>query len=311
MTTVTNYKTIQRERRLRKIRRNLPLYLIMLPALVYLIVYRYIPMGGLIMVFKNFRMARGIFGSQWNGFKNFEKLFAVPNIGQIMENTVTISLLKILFGFPAPIILALMLNEIRNVYFKRTLQTVLYMPHFISWVVCGTMVLQLFGPSSGAITQIVQKNFGVSLNVMMDPANFRAMLIWSDIWKEVGWSSIIYLAALTSIDSTYYEAAVIDGACKRQQLWYITLPCILPTIMTMLLLRVGKIMNAGFEQIWVLQNSLVYDVSEILDTYIYKASFQQGNYSLGAVAGLFKSVIGLVFVLVTNKIAARFDQEVL
>ena len=292
-------------------RRYLPLYLLMIPGMIYLIVYRYIPMGGLIMVFKNFRITRGILGSDWNGIQNFVQLFSVPSFPQILRNTVEISLLKLVFGFPAPIILALMLNELRNVALKRTLQTALYLPHFISWVVCGTMVFTFFGPSSGVVTKAARDWFGIELNLMMQPSSFRGLLVVSDVWKEVGWGSIIYLAALTGIDTSYYEAAMIDGAKKHQQLWYITIPCLMPTIMTMLLLRVGKIMNAGMEQIYVLQNSLVYDVSEILDTYIYKASFQSGQYAIGAAAGLFKSVIGLVFVLTTNKIAKRFDQEVL
>lgn len=292
-------------------KKYLPLYLLMLPGMIYLIVYRYAPMGGLIMVFKNFRITRGIFGSDWNGLQNFVQLFSVPNFPQILRNTVEISLLKLIFGFPAPIILALMLNELRNIAFKRTLQTALYLPHFISWVVCGTMVFTFFGPSSGVVTKVANEWFGIKLNLMMEPTSFRGLLVASDIWKEIGWGSIIYLAALTGIDSSYYEAAMIDGANKRQQLWYITLPCLMPTIMTMLLLRVGRIMNAGMEQIYVLQNSLVYDTSEILDTYIYKASFKGGQYAIGAAAGLFKSIIGLIFVVGTNKIAKRFDQEVL
>lgn len=304
-------KGIPASRRTIAWRRYLPLYLLMIPGMIYLIVYRYIPMGGLIMVFKNFRITRGILGSDWNGIQNFVQLFSVPSFPQILRNTVEISLLKLVFGFPAPIILALMLNELRNVALKRTLQTALYLPHFISWVVCGTMVFTFFGPSSGVVTKAARDWFGIELNLMMQPSSFRGLLVVSDVWKEVGWGSIIYLAALTGIDTSYYEAAMIDGAKKHQQLWYITIPCLMPTIMTMLLLRVGKIMNAGMEQIYVLQNSLVYDVSEILDTYIYKASFQSGQYAIGAAAGLFKSVIGLVFVLTTNKIAKRFDQEVL
>lgn len=292
-------------------RKYIPLYLLMIPGMIYLIVYRYVPIGGLIMVFKNFRITRGILGSDWNGIQNFVQLFAVPQFSQILRNTVEISLLKLVFGFPAPILLALMLNELRNVIFKRTLQTVLYLPHFISWVVCGTMVFTFFGPSSGVITKLASEWFGADINLMMNPSGFRGLLVASDVWKEIGWGSIIYLAALTGIDTNYYEAAMIDGAKKHQQLWYITLPCLMPTIMTMLLLRVGKIMNAGMEQIYVLQNPLVYDVSEILDTYIYKASFKSGQYAIGAAAGLFKSIIGLVFVLTTNKIAERFDQEVL
>ncbi len=292
-------------------KKHLPLYMLMLPGILYLLIYRYVPMGGLIMVFKNFRITRGIFGSEWNGFQNFIQLFSVPTFPQILKNTVEISLLKLVFGFPAPIVLALMLNELRCIALKRSLQTVLYLPHFISWVVCGTLIFTFFGPASGVVTKLASAWFSAELNLMMKPASFRGLLVASDIWKEIGWGSIIYLAALTSIDSSYYEAAMIDGAKKQQQLWYITLPCLMPTIMTMLLLRVGKIMNAGMEQIYVLQNPLVYDVSEILDTYIYKVSFQSGQYAIGAVAGLFKSIIGLIFVLVTNKIAERFDQEVL
>ena len=205
-------KGIPASRRTIAWRRYLPLYLLMIPGMIYLIVYRYIPMGGLIMVFKNFRITRGILGSDWNGIQNFVQLFSVPSFPQILRNTVEISLLKLVFGFPAPIILALMLNELRNVALKRTLQTALYLPHFISWVVCGTMVFTFFGPSSGVVTKAARDWFGIELNLMMQPSSFRGLLVVSDVWKEVGWGSIIYLAALTGIDTSYYEAAMIDGA---------------------------------------------------------------------------------------------------
>ena len=292
-------------------KRSLPLYLIMLPALVYFIVYRYVPMAGLIMVFKKYRITRGILASPWCGLDNFITLFSSPSFGLILRNTILISFYKLLFAFPAPIIAALMLNALKSRAYKRTLQTALYLPHFISWVVLGSLVFTFFAPSSGVLTQYLSNTFGISLNLMMDPTKFRSLLVGSDIWKEVGWGSIIYLATLVGIDATLYEAAVMDGASKRQQLWYITMPCLVPTIMTMLLLRVVRILDAGFEQIYVLQNPLVYDVSEIIDTYVYKLAFSQGQHAVGAAAGLFKSVIGLMFVLGTNQLAKSFDQEVL
>jgi putative aldouronate transport system permease protein len=282
----------------------------MLPGFLFFIIYRYIPMGGLVMVFKNYRITRGIFGSDWSGFTNFVRLFSAPAFPMIIRNTILISLYKLILGFPAPIIVALLLNEIHSVAFKRTLQTVLYLPHFVSWVVLGSLINTFFGPSTGVIPVFLQQRFGISFNILMNSRNFVGMLVGSDIWKEVGWGSIIYLAAITSIDTEMYEAAIVDGANRFQQIFRITLPCMLPVIMTMLMLRLGGILNAGFEQIFILQNSLVYSVSEILDTYVYKL-YLQGEYAISATAGFFKALIGLFMVLITNRAAKRYDQEVL
>lgn len=291
--------------------KTISLYAIMIPALIYFIVYRYLPIGGLVMVFEKFRLARGIWGSPWVGFENFIKLFQTPTWPTILTNTVTISLLKLVIGFPAPIIVALMLNEVKKRWFKRTLQTTLYLPHFLSWVILGGLIFTLFGPTSGAFSKIYTSLTGKQLKWLIDSNQFIGLLVISDVWKEVGWNSIIYLAALTSIDAQMYEAALIDGASKRQQLLFITLPTLIPTIMTMLILRVGRVLNAGFEQIFVLQNSLVYNASEVIDTFVYKLAFAQGQHGMAAAAGLFKSVIGLILVLITNKIAASVDKEVL
>ena len=296
----------------RAIWRYWPLYLLMIPGLLYLLLYRYGPIIGLSLAFQDYKVTRTIFTSPWVGFKNFAFLFNNPNFGKIFRNTVVISGLKILFCFPAPIILALLLNELRNVQFKRILQTVYYLPHFISWIVLGNIVYALIGPTSGAVSRLYMRLTGAAqLNIMMNQNAFRPLLVITDMWKEVGWGSIIYLAALSSIDAQLYEAAEVDGASRLNRLWYITLPSLLPTIMTMLLLRVGHIMEAGFDQIWVLKNDMVYDVGEVLSTFIYKISFQTNQPARGAAADLITSTIGLIMVLLTNQVSKKFDQEVI
>ena len=288
------------------------MYLLLIPGLVYLIVYRYGPMFGLSIAFMDYRMTRTIFNSPWVGLKNFTKLLKTPTFGMIMKNTLSISMLKILFCFPAPIVLALALNDLRNERFKRTLQTIYYLPHFVSWIILGSLIHTLIAPVSGALSKLYIQLTGASqLNILMNPKAFRPLLVVTDIWKEVGWSSIIYLATLAGIDAQLYEAAQVDGANRRQLLWNITLPMLLPTIMTLLLLRVGNILDVSFDQIWVLQNDMVYDVSEVLSTYIYKVSFLQNQPARGAASDFFKSIIGLILVISTNQLAKRFDQEVL
>lgn len=302
---------IPRKRRRFNWKRDLPLWGLILPAMVYVLLFRYKSFLGIQIAFKDFRIARNMWDCAWVGFKNFDKLFGNPMFLTVLENTVSISLMKILFGFPAPIIVALMLNEVRSTKYKRTLQTVMYLPHFLSWVVVGSLVFMFFAPDSGVLSQLWRSMTGTPITIMTDPGKFRYLLVFSDIWKGVGWGTIVYMASLSGIDAQLYEAATIDGANRWQQMWYVTLPCLLPTIMTMLVLRMGGILNAGFDQIFVLQNDLVYRVSEVINTYVYRISFSQNQYAVGTAADLFQSVIGLIFVLGANKLSARFDQEVL
>lgn len=289
----------------------MPYYGMMFPALALIIVYRYIPMGGLIMVFQDYRITRSLFACDWVGFKNFSTVFSKYAFQLALNNTIIISLYKLVLAFPAPILLALMLNELHGTRLKRLLQTCYYLPHFISWVVISSLVFTFFAPESGAISSWFSEIFGIRIDVLTNAKVFRGTLVVTDIWKEIGWSSIIYLATIVGIDPELYEAARVDGARKLQMIWYVTLPGLLPTIMTMLLLRVGHILDAGFEQILVMQNALVWDVSEILDTYSYALAFQSGKHAQAAVVGCVKSVVGLVLVLTTNAIAKRYDQEVL
>lgn len=310
--TSDTFRTLRKQNRLNfNWKRDLPLWGLILPAMIYVLLFRYKSFLGIQIAFKNYRITKDMWDCTWVGMKNFCKLFENPMFTTVLQNTVIISLLKIAIDFPAPILVALMLNEVRSSTYRRTLQTVMYLPHFLSWVVVGSLVFMFFAPESGVLSQMWMGLTGNKLDIMMNPKTFRWLLVFSDIWKNVGWGTIVYMASLAGIDAQLYEAAHIDGATRFQQVWYITLPCLLPTIMTMLVLRMGGILNAGFDQIFVLQNDLVYRVSEVIDTYVYRISFSQGQYSIGTAADLFQSVIGLVFVVTANKVSALFDQEVL
>ena len=289
--------------------KNRWLYFLAIPGAAYLLMYRYLPMYGTVLAFKRLRYSRGIMGSPWVGLDNFERFFGSPFFGLIIANTIIISLLKLFLAFPVPIILALMLNEVRVSIYKRTIQTILYLPHFISWVIIGHLAVVLLAPATGVLTNVVANTVGVHLNLLMDPRLFRGTLVLTEIWKEAGWGTIIYLAALAGIDPNLYEAAIIDGAQKRQQIWYITLPSIVPVIVVLFIYRVGYILDAGFEQIFIMQNAIVYQVSEIVDTYVYKVAFQQGRHGLATAVGLFKSVVGFFMVIGTNALVKRLGDE--
>ena len=302
---------MQRNKNMYRLKKEFPLYLMTIPGLLFFLVYHYFPIYGVIMAFQDFRLARG-FSSKWVGFENFRRFFTSPFFPMVMGNTMLLSLLKIIIGFPAPIILALMLNELKNQKFKKIIQTVVYLPHFISWVVAGNLIMIFFslntGIDSGVIPYIFDRLFNIEIKWIVEPWPFRWLLVFSDIWKSIGWGSIIYLAALTSIDPTLYEAAVIDGAKKGQLIIYITIPALIPLITIMFLMRIGGILNAGFEQVFILQNSLVYRSSEIIDTYSYSRGFLQGEYGFGSAVGLFKSLIGLVLVLYVIHLAHKHGE---
>ena len=285
------------------------LYLMMIPGLLFLFVYRYLPMYGVVIAFKDFRIARGIWKSPWVGLVNFEELFLSPFFEMILRNTIIISGLKLIFVFPVPIILALMLNEVSALRLKKTIQTVLYLPHFLSWVVIGNLIFILIAPSTGVLSNFMQTVAGRQIDMLIHPEKFRILLVVSEIWKEAGWGMIIFLAALVGVDPNLYEASLMDGAKKLQQIWYITIPAIMPVIIIIFILRLGYVMDAGFEQIFILQNVMVYETSEIIDTYVYKAAFEHGRYALGAAAGLFKSVIGMALVLLANRLTKTAGSE--
>jgi putative aldouronate transport system permease protein len=283
-------------------------YLLVLPILIYLAVFAYKPMYGLVLAFKDYRPALGIDGSKWVGFKHFINWFTDPFFFRVMRNTISISLLNILFGFPAPIILALLLNEIRNNKFKRLVQTVTYMPYFISMVVVCALIRN-YVSMNGIFSQIAVATGGQASNLLLNNSFYYPIYIASDIWQYIGWNSIIYLAAIAGIDQEQYEAARIDGAHRLHQIFLITLPNLMPTIIILFILRMGGILNVGFEKTLLLYNESVFEVADIIQTYVYRRALQNGAFSFGVAVGLFNSVINVFFLLLTNGLSRRFTQS--
>lgn len=292
-------------------RKHYELVLMFVPVIVYFVIFKYIPMAGIVIAFKNYKINQGMFGSAWCGLANFTKVFATPTFARSVRNTLTISALKLLFGFPAPIILALMLNEVAHARFKKSVQTITYLPHFLSWVVLAGMFQQLLSPNNGAVNAVLRDVFGVkdSIYFLGDNRYFRGTLIVTDIWKNVGWSSILYLATIAGIDPALYEAATVDGATRWQCTRYITIPSLVSTIVVMLILNVGSIMDAGFDQVFNLYNSAVYQTGDIIDTYVYRYGLGDMKYAQATAVGLFKNVIAFVLVVGTNLITRRISGE--
>lgn len=285
------------------------LYILLIPCVLYFFIFNYIPMYGVIMAFKDFNFAKGILGSPWVGLDNFRYMFGLSDFYTVFWNSFYLGILRLLFGFPFPILLALFLNEMRNLVFQRVSQTIIYLPHFISWVVIGGILVNFLSPTWGVVNIFLVKLGLDPIFFLADPDYFRPIVILSSIWKESGWGSIIYLAAIAGINSELYEAASIDGAGRLKKLWYITLPGIKSTIVVLFLLRLGQIMGNGFEQIFVLQNPMNLDVSEVFETYAYRVGILGGRFSFGTTVGLFTSVIGLIFLLIGNTIAKLFKEE--
>ena len=279
-------------------------YMLLMPGIAYLLLIDYWPMFGITIAFKDFRLMDGIWGSPWAGFKWFEILFQSPDFWVALRNTLIISLLKLVFNFPAPIILALLLNEVYRSVFKRVVQTIVYFPHFISWVILGGIMISLFSSNSGLLAFL-----GLEVSPLMDPSKFRALLVFSEMWKEVGWGTIIYLAAISGINPDLYDAGKMDGANRFHLVRHITLPSISGTIVTLLILKTGHILSVGFDQIFILYNPLVYEVSDVLETYVYRVGITMGRYSFATAAGLFQSVVGLILILIANRLAKRFGEH--
>lgn len=296
------------ERIKKDFRRNKLLILMLLPVIAYFLIFKYYPMYGALIAFKNYKPRLGFWGSKWVGFKYFEKFFTGRYFERVVGNTISLSLLQIVIGFPAPIILALMLNEVRHNTFKRTVQTVTYMPHFVSMMVlCGIIVD--FCDTNGIITQIFSFLTGTEArNMLTVPEYFQPIYVISGVWQEVGFGSIIYLSALSATDPSLYEAATIDGANRWQQLWHVTIPSILMTIMIMLLLRIGRIMTIGYEKVLLLYNASTYETAEIISTFVYKRGLLEADYSLGAAVDLFNSFINLAMLLTFNTISKKLTE---
>lgn len=289
----------------RKVKRNKELYLLVLPVLLYYILFHYKPMYGLIIAFMDYSPRRGIAGSEWVGLEHFKNFFQSIYFVRLLKNTLRISLTTLVFGFPAPIILALMMNELRNKYFSRLTQTITYMPHFISTVVICSMIRE-FVKSDGFITQLLVDFFNYNgKNLLSSSDNFVPIYVLSDIWQGVGWGSIVYLAALTAVDMELYEAAQIDGAGRWKQTLHVTLPCILPTIIIMLIMRLGQVMSVGYEKIILLYNEGIYETADVISTYVYRMGLVDRQYSFSAAVGLFNSVINFALVIFANRLSKK------
>jgi putative aldouronate transport system permease protein len=284
------------------------LYLIFLIPLTSLIIFRYIPIYGIIIAFKDYNYAKGFWGSPWNNFEHFRFLFESHYFGRIVGNTVIISLLKIIIGFPAPIILAILINEVRGSTFKKTVQSISYLPHFLSWVVLSGIVIEIVSPDRGIVGYIYSLLGEPAPNILTSTQLFRPLLVVTYVWQSVGWGSIIYLAAMSGIDPELYESAAIDGANRFQQALRITVPSLIPVITILFILRLGQILNAGFDQIFNLYNPMVYPVADIIDTYVYRIGLIQRQFDFGAAVGLFKNVIGVVLIVGSNAIIRRFSE---
>ncbi|MEF2243446.1 MULTISPECIES: ABC transporter permease [unclassified Paenibacillus] len=285
------------------------LYIFLIPGCLYLLIFKYIPMFGVLIAFKDFSLVRGIWGSSWIGFDNFQYLFQSADFYKVLRNSLILSFYHIVFGFPAPILLALMLNEVRNMVFKRISQTVLYLPHFISWVVLSGMIINFLSPSTGPVNYVIQWLGYEPVSFLLKAEYFRTILVSAEVWKGAGWGTIIYLAAMTSISPALYESAKLDGASRIQQMRYITLPGIATTITVLLVLQLGHVLDNGFEQVFLLYNPSTYDVADVFETYTYRIGLLDGRMSFAAAVGLFKAAVGLVMVLAANRVAKFFGNQ--
>lgn len=293
----------------RDMKRNGTVYLLLLPAVAVILVFSYFPMYGIVIAFQDFKPALGFSGSPWVGFRNFTRFFGSYKFKDVLTNTLRISISSLLFGFPAPVILALILNQVKNERYKRVLQMVTYMPHFISTVVIAGMIMVFLNVNTG-IYGFLMKGLGVEkpVNLLGSAAAFTPIYVISGIWQNAGWDSIIYLAALSGVDTSLYEAATVDGANGWKKVWYIDLPCLAPTMIILLILNAGSVMSVGFEKVFLLQNNLNMAASEVISTYVYKIGLINQQYGLSAAVGLFNTVINFILLVTVNTISKRVSE---
>lgn len=294
---------------LRAWKRGIPLYLMILPGLIYFIIFKYMPMAGIVIAFQQFDPFEGFLKSDWVGLDNFRKLFSEQDFLKLLQNTLFLSCLNLVLFFPAPIVLALLLNEARIKWFRKLVQTVVYVPHFLSWVIVVSLTILLFSVQEGGINKLLVNWDFAPIALLTDSDYFRFLYVSQSIWKEAGWSAVIFFAALASIDPTLYEAAVVDGAGRWRQMWHITLPGLRTTIIILFILRVGYLMDTSFEHILLMQNPTNLHLSDVFDTYVYRVGILQGDFSYTTTVGLFKSFIGLSLILIVNRVAKKVGEE--
>jgi putative aldouronate transport system permease protein len=298
-----------RASRLRRALKNRWLYLMVVPGIIYFAVFKYLPMWGLTIAFKDYSPFTGFWGSPWAGFTHFVRFLTAPAFPIVFRNTLILAVYNLLFFFPLPIIVSLLLNEVRSDGYKRVIQTLIYIPHFISWVVVVGIAYILFTPDGGIVNSLLVRGGHDKINFLLTPEWFRPMIIGQVIWKETGWGTILFLAALTAIDPQLYEAARIDGAGRWQQTWHVTLPGIKSMIIILLILRLGTFLDSGFEQIFLMLNPMNEETGNVFDTFVYISGIQQGNFSYATAANLFKALVGITLVLSANALAKRAGEE--
>ncbi|MFI5913237.1 ABC transporter permease [Dactylosporangium sp. NPDC051541] len=284
------------------------LYLMLVPGIAYFAIFKYGPMYGVVIAFKDYVPFLGINNSPWVGLKYFQQLFAGPDFVRILTNTLILAALKLVFAFPAPIVVALLLNEVRVAVVKRCVQTAIYIPHFLSWTIVASLTYLLFAVDSGAVTHLANAVFGTEFDFLADPDWFRPLIVLQSLWKDTGWGTIIYLAALAGVDPTLYEAARMDGANRWQQVRHVTLPAIRSTVVIMLILTLGHVLDTGFDQIFLMTNALNRSVADVFDTFVYTIGITQGAFSYSTAIGLFKGVVGVILVVGANWLARRKDE---
>ena len=296
-------------RKMSRILTNWQLYLFLLPTVAYFLIFRYYPMYGLQIAFRNYKANKGIWGSAWVGLKNFERFFHTADFGRLLTNTLAVSVENLLLSFPIPIILALLLNQLPSRRYKKLVQTVIYAPHFISTVVLVGIIFLFFSPSSGIVNHLIAALGGTRVHFLAEASWFRPLYIGSEIWQSAGWGSILYLAALSGINPELHEAAIMDGANKYQRVWHIDIPGILPTVVIMFILNSGKVMAVGFEKAYLMQTSLNISASEIIATYVYKRGLLQSQFSFSTAVGVFESVVNLALICTVNYISKKVSNS--
>jgi putative aldouronate transport system permease protein len=294
---------------MRRIAKNGSIYLMILPGFLYFVIFKYIPMSGLVIALQDYQPYLGITGSPWVGLKHFERLFNDPMFFTILRNTLVLFTMNLVIYFPVPILIAIMLNEVRHHLFKRFVQTLIYIPHFMSWVIIVSISFVMLSMDRGMINEVFSMMGLEKINFLMSNEWFRPMYILQVIWREAGWGTIIYLAAMAAIDPQLYEASRMDGANRFRQIWHITLPSIRSVIVVLLILKIGDVLELGFEHIFLLLNSMNREVAEIFDTYVYTAGLKQGQFSFSTAVGFFKSVVGLVLIMAANWLAKKAGEE--